>query len=312
MVICIVSDGKKGHLSQTRGLANALIRQASKLHPGNMNSVHEVDVAHLSLLEKMRYTAKGLGLPKPDLVLCAGHGTHLAALSLARSKHCLCIVCMKPSLPVSLFDLCITPQHDYTRGNSAPSNVLLTRGAVNSVVPSPDSEKRDTLVLIGGPSRDFGWDEDHLITQLSTLVRYNNGQITLTTSRRTPGDFVDMLHASCPSIRVVPVDATSQDWVAEHLSTAKDVWVTQDSVSMVYEALTSGAPVGILEMPVNPKRAGKAPGRVSRGLAQLVDESLVTTFTQWLTTRELTACEPLHEADRAANYILEHFPTLLS
>ena len=312
MVICIVSDGKKGHLSQTRGLANALIRHASELHPGSKHSVHEVDVAHLSLLEKMRYTAKGTELPKPNLVLCAGHGTHLAALSLAHSKHCPCIVCMKPSLPVSWFDLCITPRHDYTNEGHAPDNVLLTRGAVNSIVASPNTEKRDTLVLIGGPSKDFGWDEDHLITQLSTLVRYNNGQITLTTSRRTPSDFVDMLHTSCPSIRVVPVDTTGQDWVAEHLSTAKDVWVTQDSVSMVYEALTSGAPVGILEMPVHPKRVGKSPGRVTRGLSQLVNEECVTTFTQWLTTHQLKLSPPLREADRAASFILKRFPKIIS
>ena len=312
MVICIVSDGKTGHLSQTRGLTNALIRLAREQSPGSKHDVHELDVTHLSLLEKMRYTAKGMGLPKPDLVLCAGHGTHLAALSLARSKHCPCIVCMKPSLPDSWFDLCITPRHDYTNEKRVPANVLLTRGAVNNIVPSPDTEKRDTLVLIGGPSRDFGWDEDHLITQLSTLVRYNNGQITLTTSRRTPGDFVDMLLTSCPSIRVVPVAATGQDWVAEHLSTAKDVWVTQDSVSMVYEALTSGAPVGILEMPVHPKRVGKAPGRVTRGLAQLVEEERVTTFTQWLTTHQLKSSSPLREADRVASFILKRFPKIIS
>ncbi len=312
MVIYIVSDGKKGHLSQTRGLANALVRQAIKLHPESKHDVHELDVSRLSLLKKLHYTAENLNLPKPSIVLCAGHGTHLAALSLARSEHCRCIVCMKPSLPVSLFDLCITPRHDYANENAVPGNVLLTRGAINCVTPNASAEKRDTLVLIGGPSKDFGWDEDHLITQLSSLARDNNGQITLTTSRRTPADFIVALHASCPNIRVIPVEQTGQNWVAEHLVTAKDVWVTQDSVSMVYEALSSGAPVGILEMPVNPKRAGKTPGRVTRGLAQLVNEERVTTFTQWLTARQLKPTTPLREADEAADYILHRFPHLLS
>lgn len=312
MLICIISDGKKGHLSQTRGLALALSRHVSELKPGTSCEVREVDVTHLDLIKKLRYNGKDLKLPRPDLILCSGHGTHLAALSLAHSMRCLCIVCMKPSLPTSWFDLCIIPRHDYEREKDAPANVLLTQGALNSITPAPNVEKRDTLVLIGGPSKDFDWDEDHLITQLSTLARYNVGQITLTTSRRTPRNLVGMLHTSCPSIRVVPVDSTGPDWVAEHLASAKNVWVTQDSVSMVYESLSSGTPVGILEMPVHPGRVGKAPGRVSRGLVQLVDEGRVTTFTQWLTTRELTACEPLHEADRAANYILEHFPALLS
>ena len=81
---------------------------------------------------------------------------------------------------------------------------------------------------------------------------------------------------------------------------------------MVYESLSSGAPVGIVEMPVSPKRAGKAPSRVARGLMSLVEQGRVTTFTHWAQDRTLQAGPPLREADRAAAYILTHYPELLS
>ncbi len=310
MVIDIVSDGKKGHLSQTRGLAKALVQQAQKAAPDTVHSVRELDVSSLSLMDKLCY--KGEDADQPDLVLCAGHGTHPAALHLAHCKRCPCIVCMKPSLPTSWFDLCVIPRHDYPEGRSVPQNVLLTQGALNSIVPHPGATRCGSLILVGGPSKDFGWDEDQLLTHLATLARYNEGQITLTTSRRTPGDFAHAVHVACPSIRVVPVEETGEDWVPTQLATAENVWVTQDSVSMVYEALSSGAPVGVLEMPVHPKRVGKAPGRVSRGLAQLVEEERVTTFTQWLKTRTLRSCPPLQETLRVADFILAKFPSLLT
>ena len=313
MVIYIISDGKKGHLTQTRGLAAALLRHAQQLTGSAEHSCHEVNVSQMSLFSKLCYKGKSLSYPPADLILCAGHGTHLPALRLARRFHCPCMVCMKPSLPLRLFSLVIAPQHDYPSENvTLPSNVFLTNGALNTISPRPDVEKKETLLLIGGPSKEFGWDEDTLLTQLTSITRRNTRRMVLTTSRRTPTDFVPQLTAACPSIRIEPVESTGPTWVEDHLASAAEVWVTQDSVSMVYEALSCGAPVGIIEMPENPKRAGKAPSRVARGLAKLVEEGFVTTYTQWAKSDSLTAGPPLHEADRAAHYILTHFPTLLS
>lgn len=312
MVIYIISDGKKGHLSQTQGLAQALLVRAEALRPEGVHSCHEVNVSHMSFISKLFYTGEELKCPPPDLILCAGHGTHIPALHMARHYRCACMVCMRPSLPTKLFTLCIVPQHDYAPESSLPGHILLTNGALNSITPHPEVEKKETLLLIGGPSKEFAWDEDYIITQLSAIARYNTGQMTLTTSRRTPADFVQALVATCPSIRIEPVESTGPTWVADHLAVAKDVWVTQDSVSMVYEALSSGAPVGIIEMPGHPKRAGKAPSRVARGLAGLVEEGRVSTFTSWAKSHTLPQGPPLNETGRAAEYILTHYPKLLS
>ncbi len=313
MIIYIVSDGKKGHLSQTRGLANALLERAREARPDMVHEVHEVDVSGKGWFAKLGYKGKELDLPRPHLILCAGHGTHLAALSLARHLRCLCMVCMKPSLPARLFDLCIVPRHDLPEGKAPAAHIFPTAGALNSVRPDPEAEKRETLILIGGPSKDFVWDSEMVLNQLATITRRNTRPMVLTTSRRTPADFAGDVASTCPSIRVEPVEQTGPNWVAEHLATAREVWVTQDSVSMVYESLSSGAPVGIIEMQRKGDRRRKQKvSRVVRGLGMLIEEGQVCSFTEWAKTGELPQPKgTLNEAGRAADYILTHFPQLL-
>lgn len=312
MVIYIVSDGKKGHLSQTRGLAQALAEQARERAPQTEHSVHELDITGKGWFSKLFFTGKAAGYPNPDLVLCAGHGTHLAALSVARHWKCLCMVCMKPSLPIGMFDLCITPRHDLPEGTTQDPRIFATNGAINGIRPAPDVPKTETLILIGGPSKSYKWDAETVINQLSAIARHTGTPMVLTTSRRTPADFASDVAVVCPSIRVVPVEETGPNWVAEHLAKAKEVWVTQDSVSMVYESLSCGAPVGIIEMPAKDGPHKPDASRIARGLNMLIEDGSVCRYTAWAKTHELPKSDTvMNEAGRAAAYILEHFPTLL-
>lgn len=313
MIIYIISDGKKGHLSQTKGLAEALIRHGRQLRPDAEHAYYEVSITGKTLLSKLFYKGLDLNLPRPHLILCAGHSTHLAALSLARHLRCLCMVCMKPSLPLCFFDLCIMPRHDLRARWEHNPRVFSTVGAINCIRPCPAVPKRETLVLIGGPSKEYEWDSETIINQLNAIIRNTGNHIVLTTSRRTPKDFAADVEAKCSSVRVVPVEETGPDWVAEHLACAKEVWVTQDSVSMVYESLSSGAPVGVLEMPRRMRRGKPVSSKVYRGLKMLIDEGGVSTVAEWSRTHTLQPpAKVLNEADRAAEYILSHFPSLTS
>ena len=312
MIIYIISDGKKGHLSQTRGLATALIEQATEHAPECQHSCHEVDITGLSWFGKLFYKGKELDLPRPDLILCAGHGTHLAALSLARHLRCLCMVCMRPSLPVGAFDLCITPRHDLPDGFKANGRIFPTNGAINGIRPNPEVAKTQTLVLIGGPSKSYNWDAELVLNQLSSIARRTSTPIVLTTSRRTPADFVHDVSVACPNIRVIPVEETGPTWVADNLAKSLEVWVTQDSVSMVYEALSSGAPVGIIEMPAKEGPHKPDASRIARGLSMLIADGSVCRFTEWAKTNTIPHTGVvMNEAARAATYILENFPKLL-
>ena len=312
MVIYIISDGKKGHLSQTRGLAEALLERARKARPNMQHSCHEVLISGKTWLAKLFYKGKELDLPRPNLILCAGHSTHLAALSLARHLRCLCMVCMRPSLPAGAFDLCITPRHDLPDGFVANGRIFPTNGAINGIRPTPDVPKVQTLILIGGPSKSYNWDAELVLNQLSSIARLTPNSIVLTTSRRTPADFVHDVSVACPNIRVIPVEETGPTWVADNLSKAKEVWVTQDSVSMVYEALSSGAPVGIIEMPAKEGPHKPDASRIARGLNMLIADGSVCRFTEWAKTNTIPHTGVvMNEAARAATYILENFPKLL-
>ena len=292
LVIWLVTDGKPGHENQSRGVAEALARATpTDIHLYPARPGWRAGLAWLlkSLPEK--------SLPAPDLIIGAGHATHMTLLAARRARGGRAVVLMKPSLPRRCFDLCILPQHD---GVEADAHTLLTEGAINRVRPAPGRDANRGLLLIGGVSKHFGWDSDAIQVQIkSILARMAEVNWTLTTSRRTPADFLQQL-PTAPNLTVIPHTATAPDWLPEQLSRSGVVWVTPDSASMVYEALTAGADVGVFDLPVNPK------SRIGWAIAHLADDQRITRFVTWCAHGKLLPnLHPLAEADRCAQWILE-------
>jgi len=233
----------------------------------------------------------GKDLPRPTLILGAGHATHPAVLAARRAFGGRSVVLMKPSLPIHWFDLCLIPEHD---GVKPRSNVVLTRGVLNNLKPSSQHADNEGLILIGGPSSHYDWSDARAVEQVREIVRRQpHRHWTLTTSRRTPDSLLPGLQAlKAENLTIVPFEQTAPSWVPEHLAAAGAVWVTEDSVSMVYEAMTSGAMVGLLSVPQ------RRSGRVAQGLQRLVDDGWVTPFRQWRSNGVLS--RPPHELDEAA------------
>ncbi|MEO0016910.1 MAG: hypothetical protein RLZZ522_193 [Verrucomicrobiota bacterium] len=299
LTIWLLGDGKPGHENQALGLAEALDR----LRPC---AIHRLSLAGTrGLFARLRLASRvGAALPKPDLICAAGHTTHPALLWLARNHHARSVVLMRPSLPLAWFDLCIAPAHDFSHRHT-PAKVVTTLGALNRVrAPDPAATRHGGLILIGGPSATHAWDEAALLAELSAIVTApGGGPWQLTDSRRTPPGLLGRLREMLPALECCPHQATARDWLPARLAAAAAVWVTEDSVSMVYEALSSGACVGLL--PVPRKRSDS---RVLRGLADLIDQGLVTPYASWLQTRSLPASpHPLREADRCAQLVLNRF-----
>ena len=207
---------------------------------------------------------------------------------------------MKPSLPLGCFDLCIAPHHDFP-GASAAGNLILTRGALNRVTQH-HGEKSGKLILVGGPSKTHGWDGAALLSQLTAAT--DRGGWEMTDSRRTPAGFLDEAKAQLSGVTVFPHRDTPPDWVPQRLGAAKEVWVTEDSVSMIYEALSSGARVGLLPMPSCVGRS-----RVMTGIDGLVADGYLNRYEAWETSHCLAAApEVLREADRCAEIVLARIP----
>jgi hypothetical protein len=300
LVVWIVSDGKPGHANQSLGLAEALARATA----AEIYTLPALPAwrAWLALLLKR---APGGSLPAPDLILGAGHATHLTLLAMRRARGGRAVVLMKPSLPRRAFDLCLIPEHD---GVAPDDRTLVTEGALNRIRPAPHrgtgAAARRGLILVGGVSPHFAWDSDAILLQIkSLLARTPDVQWTLTTSRRTPEDFPAQLPAAA-NLVVLPHTATSPDWLPAQLAQCDTVWVTPDSASMVFEALTAGADVGVFDLPVNPK------SRVGSAIARLADARRVTRFVTWCAHGTLNPnLHPLAEADRCAEWILKWLET---
>lgn len=290
--IWCVTDDKPGHKNQLRGLVDALA------------SIEAIDCQWLSIHDKSNWPQSDNsgqnGNSSPALIIAAGSRTHWPALQLRWRYGGKLVVLMKPFLPLWLFDLCLIPQHD---GVTASKRVVTTMGAINHVPFSNQSDSSQGLILIGGPSSHYGWSDQQMIDQLRQLIKQREDiHWTLTTSRRTPASFLPALNtalandSNLPALKIVPLEQTGGGWLLQHYQDCGVCWVTEDSVSMVYESLSSGASTGILQVP----RLGQ--NRVSKGLDQLIEEGRVMRLTA---DNAIEQQPPLREAEKAAQVIIE-------
>ena len=275
--ILVISDGKAGHENQSLGLAEAMARR----HPAAIHTLR-LDMGKWMYPRLKAAIAGAADFSRPDFVLATGHSTHPAALLIARKYGARSICLMKPSLPVSWFDLCICPEHDFI-GKPVPRNVITSKGALNRVRPT-EGGRSGKMFLIGGPSKTHGYDEAALIAQIKGIAA--DGEWQVADSRRTPETFLPALKKELPGLTVFPHQETQPGWLAGKLASADTVWVSEDSVSMIYEALTGGVRVGVLDMPrLSPD------ARVIRGLEALKAEGYLDAHDP---------PRPLAEADRCA------------
>lgn len=296
-VVWCFGDGKRGHENQLRGLLMALAARldvaAQWLSPLSAGKA-------LRALFAGRYP-ETVPLGRPDLLVGAGHGTHLSVLAARRCFGGRAVILMRPSLPAGLFDLCVIPEHDSPRRGV---KVVVTRGVLNAVQPGVEHDPKRGLILIGGPSLHHDWDAELMLMQITTICDADSDvEWTMTTSRRTPGDFLgEVRRLGFLNLETVSHEDTGPGWVPEHLARAGTVWVTEDSVSMVFEAITSGAAAGLLELP------RQQTDRVTRGMDALVADGLLTRFSDWQPTEALRVeREPLNEAARVAGIIVQRW-----
>jgi hypothetical protein len=260
--------------------------------------IHRISIAgEVGFFGRIRAAlTQSAALPSPDFIIAAGHATHLALLCLARKHRAKSIVLMHPSLPLRCFDLCIAPSHDFPN-KPTRKNLILTRGAINRV-HAGELPKTGKLILIGGPSKTHGWDTGAMLDMLSKVTVGGGWQ--LTDSRRTPEGFLDQARVRLEGLEIFSCQETPPDWLPGKLREADEVWVSEDSVSMIYEALSSGARVGLLSAP----RLNRS-SRVLRGIDELISEDFLTPFSAWQRTGHLrTAPETLNEAERCAGIVL--------
>ena len=244
-VIWRFTDGKAGHDKQSLALVDSLMNQTKcRLFDFNVQGQR---YPILNIIFKNYKLPEGI--TKPDIAIGAGHKTHLHLLAIKRCFNAKIVVIMKPSIPLIFFDLCIIPKHD---GIKNGPNIINTQSSLVKFNSNLKKKENTGLILIGGPSKHYFWDSKTVLEEICKISKkFKFRKLLLSTSRRTPFDFLDQLNElNISDIKVYEYSKIKSDWLDKHINKVKNIWVTIDSYSMVTEALASGADVDIIGLKV--------------------------------------------------------------
>jgi mitochondrial fission protein ELM1 len=365
-LVVILSDGIRGHLFQSRGIAGWLAQETGTI-------VEELEVPKVSGFRKLcLLKLKGRHLPSMDkksledwlaktgatqlmeqcqtlltrhraephevLFISAGSGT--AAFNLALSSYLAAKSCalMTPSfIGSNPFDFAIVPLHDRPKDIQ---NVLPTLGAPNSIFPEklkqaaeelatlyPQESQDRWALLIGGDDGNYRisgrWVEENVKPIVSASAA-KGADLYITTSRRTAQDAEDALvhmAANQPHVKMLLLASQNPlNPVPGMMGLCNRVFCTEDSVSMVSEAITAGHRVilmgvehrkgikGILQQVASPLYLWGIPRFNTLFDAFKKKGCLVEYSPQFLESGEgLKGIKDFNEARRAALWIIERW-----
>jgi len=311
LTIIAFLDGRPGHEKQTRGVLQALRGLTPVV-------VQYREIPSLSLAVALKnwllYIGASLsprrsrqeGAIRTDLIIGTGSYSHIPMLLLRRQRGGRAVTCMSPDrLLMGKMDLCFVPGHD---GIGPSENVMLTAGPPNLTADIGRHDPGKGLILIGGiDRRSHYWDTDGIASRAKVLTQTAPRlEWTISSSPRTPEDTcrrLEALSGDAPNIDFVRSEETSAGWVEAAYAQNETVWVTADSVSMIYEALSAGCRVGILPVEWKKKRS-----KFRTAERELIENGWVRSYDTVLSGRdpEIKAVH-LNEAARCAGEILRRW-----
>ncbi len=272
-VVWIISEGSPGHLSQSQGLVatlserieiekylietrqniGGLMRKFVRLWMGSNGR---------ALSDHFLRTRLGCEPPgiKPDLIVTSGGKAVFAARSLAVSHGApLVFLGERKPYPSSWFHTVFTPSPFETDANDVLIEMIptgITPERVNAAAHAWKERPDGNLwaMIIGGTSASHAYtdaDWKLLASKMNTLAQAHDIRWLVSTSRRTGAHAEVILreHLNPQNIAyAVWWSEKPEKLMAAFLGSSTWVCVTQDSVTMVTEAVASGRPV-LVTMP---------------------------------------------------------------
>lgn len=294
-LVVILSDGIRGHLFQSRGIAQwismlcgaEVIELEVPLYSGCKKSwilkamgkiltrgdrltarhwLHWTGQEGQSVLDSYRLAMDRLNLEGAStLVISTGSSAAPFCLALSRIMGGKSCTVMTPSvLGTDPFDYAIVPSHD-----GEPERSLITLGAPNSITSEKTDQAAQELlslypskeegerwgVLIGGDDQNYRLDPSWAEMTIGVLLRIaeeKKASLYITTSRRTSPETEKKLGGICSNNKnVAMLLLASKDQmnpVPGMLGSCQRVFCTEDSVSMISEAATSGTRTYLLRV----------------------------------------------------------------
>jgi len=302
-------DTRAGHMKQTRGIIQAL----SKITPVEVTDVFLPDygvwrsffdwTAFILSFFKVKKKCRSFG---PDLIIGTGTHTHLPMLLHKQRNMGKVVTCMTPERPLEKYmDLCFIPEHDMP---SKADNIFITMGPPNTACNIQAHDPKQGLIVIGGvDKKTHDWNNEKIMLQVRHILETQTDIFwTISTSPRTPEKMTSMLamlDKEFSSMTFAPFEKTPQGWIEDQYARSKFTWVSADSVSMVYEALSAGCLVGVLSVDWKNKK-----NKIARAIGLLENNNKIMFFEAW---KNNTAAWPdhsgLNEASRCAMEILKRW-----
>jgi mitochondrial fission protein ELM1 len=311
--VWIVTDGKAGHLNQCLGLADALgaSPEIKQVTPGALRKALPGPLWPSPLKTIDTSSAP----PWPDLVIAAGRMTVAPVLAIRKVAGgvTFCVQLQDPVYGRAQMDLIATPAHDRLSG----PNVLETSGALNQITPErceAEAEKfRATLshlprplvaVLIGGTSDQYRMTDQNIEALVSNLksICADGAGLAVTVSRRTGAENEEAIRLGLADLPAWIWDGTGENPYVGFLGLADIIVVTEDSVSMVSEACSTGKPVFLAPLDGGSEKFG-------RFHALLRDRGMTRPFTG---KQDFWSYTPLAETANVAEHIERRYTAFAS
>ncbi len=229
-----------------------------------------------------------------DIIISAG--SSLAPLNLLLKEENLAksIVVMKPSFPygASFFDLLIVPIHDVlakrhshaVRTFVTPSRTdeaLLRTSAekLKNTVPLSSNGAKRISVFIGGSTKSYQFQLQEFrkwLVSLKTWAEESRSELLVTTSRRTDPEISvvvkeELAQHPATKLLVIANESNLENVTYGMLALSEVALVTEDSLSMISEAVSIGKSVLVIQV-----GNGKLPKKHSRFHQALESNALVT------------------------------------
>jgi mitochondrial fission protein ELM1 len=268
-VVWIISEGSPGHISQSEGLVAALARQI------------DLESTIIETRPKLNGFARRLcrllmgnrGLPdpfikrwlrcvpptsKPDLIVTSGGKAVFAARSLAvRTGAPLVFIGERKPYPSEWFHTVFTPSPFETGRNDVTLELIPTSISREDVIRAADAwhgKHAGPLwtMILGGASESHRFtdaDWSALASAMNELASKHGIRWLISTSRRTGAHVEAIVRGIIDPAAVVDAiwwSVKPEKRLLELLGAAERVFVTQDSITMITEAVASGLPTEVV------------------------------------------------------------------
>ncbi|GJD94233.1 hypothetical protein OCOJLMKI_1435 [Methylobacterium iners] len=257
----IVTDGKAGDENQCLGLAETLglnfeTRRVAPRAPFFW-------LAPWGPVDPRDRPGRGaLAGHPPEILIASGRRAvpYLRALRRALGRSVFTAFLKDPRTGAATADFIWVPDYDDLRGDNVlttptpPHRVSAARLAAARAAPDPRLAALAgprVAVLIGGDSRHLRFrraDMDRLLADLTALAG-GGASLMLTVSRRTPPSLRAALRNLVERRGGFFWDGSGENPYVAMLALAEAIVVTADSANMVGEAVSTGAPVMLFELP---------------------------------------------------------------